>query len=120
VEQLRAFTALYHRFAYFDRVSYTDLDHLKHNYPHFSALASFGRFGREDLLTLADSGISVPSGITRVLLPKRALRFNLPLEVLRAERSLEEKEAWLQETIRALVARKAIRFYREPTFHFDE
>lgn len=120
VQQLHEITRIYHRFAYFDRVSYTDLGHLAHNYRGFSALVSFRRFTREELQAITDKGRRVPSGITRVLLPKRALRFNLQLEILRAGLSLEDKESWLQQTIQEKVADKAIRFYREPTFFFDE
>ncbi len=72
------------------------------------------------MLLLTGNDRRVPSGITRVLLPKRALCFNLQLEILRVGLSLEEKEAWLQQTIREKVAAKSIRFYREPTFSFDE
>jgi hypothetical protein len=120
VEQLHGVTRAYHRFAYFDRVSYTNLEDLQRNYPGFTALLSFRRFARHELQALTAQDRRVPSGVTRVLLPKRALRFNLHLEVLRAGLSLEEKEDWLQQTIREKVADKCIRFYREPTFFFDE
>jgi len=120
VEQLHRFTQIYHRFDYLDRVSYTNLEHLRRNYRHFSALVSFRHFTREDLITLTEESRRVPSGITRVLLPKRALRFNLQLEILRSDLSLEEKDDWLQKTITQKVAEKSIRFYREPTFFFDE
>lgn len=120
VAQLHQVTRVYHRFAYFDRVSYTSMEDLARNYQSFTALISFRPFTLEDLQELTGSDRRVPSGVTRVLLPKRALRFNLQLEMLRAGLSLEEKEAWLQQTILEKVADKAIRFYREPTFFFDE
>ncbi len=120
VGQLQEVTRLYHHFALFDRVSYTDLEHLTRHYRSFTALVSFPAFSRDDLLEVTGHDRRVPSGVTRVLLPKRALRFNLQLEVLRAGLSLEEKENWLQLNIREKVADKAIRFYREPTFFFDE
>ena len=120
VEQLHAITRAYHRFAYFDRVSYTNMEDLARNYRHLTALVTFRPFDRDDLLAVTARDRRVPSGVTRVLLPKRALRFNLQLEVLRADLSLEEKEEWLQQTIREKVADKSIRFYREPTFFFDE
>ena len=111
---------VYHRFAYFDRVSYTNLGDLARNYRNFTALVTFRPFTLEDLQELTHWDRRVPSGVTRVLLPKRALRFNIQLEMLRAGLSLEEKEAWLQQTILERVADKSIRFYREPTFFFDE
>ncbi len=120
VEQLHAITRVYHRFSNFDRVSYSGMEHLRRHYPNLTALLSFRHFTLEDLHRITARNRTVPSGITRILLPKRALRFNLQLEVLRAELSLEEKEQWLQQTIRQKVRDKAIRFYREPTFFFDE
>lgn len=120
VFQLHSLTKVYHRFAHFDRVSYTSLDDLIRNYRNFSALLTFPPFSLEDLQELTHWDKRVPSGVTRVLLPKRALRFNLQLEMLRAGLSVEEKEDWLQQTILEKVADKSIRFYREPTFFFDE
>ena len=92
VGQLKAFTDTYHRFAYFDRVSYTNIDHLRRNYRNFTALVSFRGYGKQDLLTITEAEARVPSGITRVLLPKRALRFNLRLDTLRSRLTLEEKQ----------------------------
>jgi hypothetical protein len=120
VEQLRTLTALHHRVTFFDRVSYTDRDHLQRHYRSFTALMSFPRFTREDLVDITRRDRRLPSGITRVLLPKRALRFNLQLQLLLADLSTEEKDAWLQQNIREKVTAKAVRFYREPTFVFDE
>lgn len=120
VRQLHGITRVYHRFSNFDRVSYSGMEHLERHYPNLTGLLSFRRFTLAELEEITGRGHRVPSGITRILLPKRALRFNLQLEVLRAGLSLEEKERWLQQTIRQKVADKAIRFYREPTFFFDE
>jgi hypothetical protein len=80
----------------------------------------FRPFTLGDLQQLTERDGRVPSGVTRILLPKRALRFNLQLEMLRAGLSVEQKEEWLQQAILEKVAGKAIRFYREPTFFFDE
>lgn len=120
VAQLHQLTRVYHRFAHFDRVSYTDLDDLTRHYRDFTALLVFRPFTLNDLQQLTQQDRRVPSGVTRILLPKRALRFNLQLEMLRAGLSAEEKEEWLQQAILEKVAGKAIRFYREPTFFFDE
>jgi len=120
VIQLHQLTQVYHRFSYFDRVSYTKMEDLIRNYRNLTALLSFKPFTVEDLQKLTHWDRRVPSGVTRMLLPKRALRFNLQLEMLRAGLSVEEKESWLQQTILEKVADKSIRFYREPTFFFDE
>ena len=120
VDQLRQFTDIYHKLAYMDRVSYTNLAHLKKNYLNLSALVSFRNFTKDEVLAISGVGKRVPSGITRVMLPKRALNFNLHLDILKSNLSLEEKNDWLHETIRHKIFNKSIRFYREPTFFFDE
>jgi len=120
VEQLRQLTAVHHRVAFFDRVSYTDREHLQRHYRNFTALMSFPQFTQGDLADITRQRQRLPSGITRVLLPKRALRLNLQFQILLADLSVEEKDTWLQQNIRERVAAKAIRFYREPTFVFDE
>ncbi len=114
------FTDLYVAAGEMDRVSYTNPAHLRKNYPGLAALIGFKRFTKTEIVEIADAGKRLPSGITRVLLPKRALNFNLRLDILGAELSAEEKNAWLQQTIRRKVLQKSIRFYREPTFSFDE
>jgi hypothetical protein len=120
VGQLRQFMRIYQRHATMDRVSYTDMEHLRQNYRSFTALVSFPRLSKQDLTALTAAGVLLPSGITRVLLPKRALRFNLHLDILRSRLSLQEKNLWLADTIQQKIIEKAIRFYREPTFFFDE
>lgn len=120
VEKLCRITDLYLHTPYSDRVSYTKLSSLKHNYPDFRTLLTFRSFNKHELLEVVLSGKKLPAGITRVILPKRALGLNISLEILKSSLTLEEKNHWLTETIHKLVANKSIRFYQEPTFVFDE
>lgn len=120
VHLLTQVTRLYHGSAYMDRVSYTNLEHLQRNYAEFRALISFRTFRKEEIVQLTTNNVKVPSGITRVLVPKRALFFNLPLEVLRSGGSAEELNQWLQQHLAEKIRNKSIRFYQEPTFIFDE
>jgi len=120
MKQLQQFTSFYHRRATMDRVSYTNLNHLRQNYPNFTALVTFAPLTKDDLLALTAASTRLPSGVTRVVLPKRALRFNLQLDFLRSGKTTEEKNIWLRDTIQRMIGEKCIRFYREPTFFFDE
>lgn len=120
VALLKQITDLYKGFAYMDRVSYTNLEHLEKNYARFSALVSFREFAKDEILELTDNSIKIPSGITRVLLPKRALYFNIHLDILKSKLSVVEKNRWLAQRIAQKIADKSIRFYQEPTFFFDE
>ncbi len=120
VELLKKITKIYSGFANMDRVSYTNLMHLKTNYPNFCAVVCFKKFSKNELVQIVKNNYKLPSGITRIILPKRALRLNVPLDILRFEAPVEEKNHWLQERIKLQVKEKSIRFYYEPTFLFDE
>ncbi len=120
VKDLRDITNLYHGSQYMDRVSYTNIEHLKNNYPRFSALIVFRKISKEELVLVTDNGMRIPSGITRIILPKRALRLNVPLDLLRFDVDTSQKNHWLNKRINDQIKDKSIRFYHEPTFLFDE
>ncbi len=120
VSKLKKITDLYLHKPLSDRVSYTNLAHLKHNYPEFRTLMTFRKFAKEELPEIVFAGEKLPAGITRVLLPKRALGLNIQLEFLKSSLTLDEKNHWLTEMIHRMVLSKSIRFYQEPTFVFDE
>ncbi|MFZ5517152.1 MAG: hypothetical protein ACOY90_10970 [Candidatus Zhuqueibacterota bacterium] len=120
VRDLQGITDLYHGSQFMDRVSYTNLEHLKNNYPQFSALIVFRKITKEELVQVTDHGMRIPSGITRIILPKRALRLNVPLDLLRFDVSAAQKNHWLNKRINDQIKDKSIRFYHEPTFLFDE
>lgn len=120
VKHLKFITDLYLHAPCSDRVSYTNIDHLRKNYPEFQTLILFNDFSKDEICRLAESGQKLPSGITRVILPKRALGLNVSLEFLKSSLTLEEKNHWLEEMIHKKVIKKSIRFYQEQTFMFNE
>ena len=85
-----------------------------------TALVLFTRHDPSEIVELARVGAALPAGITRHVIARRALRLDLPLAVLAAPGSLEAKNAWLEEWIRAKVAQRQVRYYQESTFVFDE
>lgn len=89
-------------------------------YPEITALVIFPRLQPQDILAAARSNTRIPSGITRHIIPNRALNINIPFEVLESGLTLEQKRAWLQDWLMERMAANAIRFYAEPTFTFDE
>lgn len=120
VKDLQNITNVYKGFQYMDRVSYTNLEHLTKNYPRFCALIVFRKLIKEELVEVTNQGMRIPSGITRIILPKRALRVNVPLDILRFDVPVEQKNFWLQNRVNEQIKDKSIRFYHEPTFLFDE
>jgi len=89
-------------------------------YPDITALVIFPRLTPAEIIHAAQSGEVIPTGITRHIIPHRALNINLPLEVLAADWSQDQKDAWLQEWLMERMAANAIRFYSESTFSFNE
>jgi hypothetical protein len=102
------------------RASSDHLPSLLPLYDEVSALVVFPRFTPAEIVDLARIGACLPAGITRHLIPRRALRINLPLTLLGSDASLPEKNAWLADWMKQKVAAKAARFYAESTFLFDE
>ncbi|HJW83106.1 MAG TPA: ParB N-terminal domain-containing protein [Anaerolineae bacterium] len=102
------------------RVNTDHIDQLWRLYDHIAGLVVFPRYEPSEIMELARQGAYLPTGITRHVVPGRALRLNFPLRVLFDERTLLEKHAWLQDWLRAKLAGKEVRYYQESTFLFDE
>ena len=105
------------------RIFRANTDHLPSLLPFHddvAALVVFPRFAPAEIIDLARVGACLPAGITRHLIPRRALRINLPLTVLSGGASLPEKNAWLVDWLKQKVASKTVRYYHESTLLFDE
>jgi hypothetical protein len=121
VEHLHALVDVYyHGEARMDRVNHSDVAALKQHHPHFGALVSFPDFAKSDVRAVAEGGHLLPSGVTRILVPRRVLGFNLRLPLLKSNLPLEEKRRWLAEEMHHKVAEHKVRYYQEPTFVFDD
>jgi hypothetical protein len=95
-------------------------DYLAH-YSDVSALIVFPPYQPAEILDLARLGLRVPTGITRHIIPARALRVNVPLALLRdPDQSLAAKNAWWHDHVKAKLSENEIRFYQESTYLFDE
>ncbi len=90
------------------------------SYPMATAAMVFPRLTPQDIISVVSQGFRVPPGITRHIIPGRALRVNISLDILREDAPLEEKNRWLEDYIRRKLVNKEIRYYREPVFLFDE
>lgn len=103
------------------RVASDSLADAQAEHPEVTALVVFPHFEPDEVLDLATSGARLPAGITRHVIPWRALRLNVPLERL-ADRgpSPAEKNRWLAEWLREKMLKREVRFYQESTVLFDE
>lgn len=75
---------------------------------------------KEELLRLATEGVMIPTGLTRHIIPGRALGINLELGFLRAPGSDAEKVAHFQAVVDRLGMEGRIRFYEESVFIMNE
>jgi hypothetical protein len=81
-----------------------------------SVAVVYPTYTKRDIVALAHAGAVLPAGITRHIIPGRALRINVPIDLI----PLEEKQAWLEAWLRERRAGHGVRYYAEPTFLFDE
>ena len=102
------------------RVAHTDVERLISEHGRLSALVVFPRYRPEEIQQVALNGSKLPMGVTRHIIPGRALRINIPLDILESNQSLEEKNVWLDEWLKEKMRERHVRFYQEPVFLFDE
>lgn len=81
-----------------------------------STLVAYPRLTRSGVVTMAMRGMAIPAGITRhVILCGRALRINLPLDILSDALDVDGAN----EALQAHLATLGPRLYREPTILYD-
>jgi hypothetical protein len=102
------------------RVGTDQLQELMAYYDDVSGLVVFPAYTRDDILRFAQAGTKVPTGITRHIISPRALRVNVPLDLLCSDAPLAEKNAWWHDQLKRKLASNEIRLYQESTYLFDE
>jgi hypothetical protein len=90
------------------------------DYGAVGELVVFPTFTKRDIVEVARAPVKLPTGITRHLIPGRALRLNVPLSVLTSPGDVAAKNRWLQEELHRKLLDHQIRYYPEATFLFDE
>ena len=101
------------------RIDAGTLDELRAAYG-VGALVLFRRFEKSEILDLAVEGGRLPAGITRHVIPGRALRLNTPLAWLADRIDVAVKQAAFDAQLRQRWQAHGVRYYAEPTFLFDE
>jgi len=119
-ETLSRVVAVYKGAARIYRVPTEDFDALVRAYGEVSAVVVFPRLAKQDILAIAGSSAKLPTGITRHLIPGRALRVNVPLEILATDEEVSGKQRRLQELVRQRLLEGNVRYYPEGAFLFDE
>ena len=102
------------------RANTDHVDKLLPYYDDVTVLVVFPRYQPAEIIELARVGARLPAGITRHVIPRRALRLNFPISILRDNWPLTEKNGYLKDWLRSKMANREARFYQESTFLFDE
>lgn len=118
---LRELCARYtHPRARLARIAHRDLDEVRSAYPEFGGLLEYADISKEQVLATTEAGARLPSGITRFLVPRRVLGFNLPLSFLETNLPLDEKRRRLEDLVADRFETGRVRYYAEPAFVFDD
>ncbi len=102
------------------RIAHRDLDQVRLAYPNFGGLLEYSEVSRAELRRMADAGERLPSGITRFVVPRRVLGFDLPLSFLATNLPLSEKRRRLDALVSERFDSGRVRYYAEPVFVFDD
>jgi hypothetical protein len=118
---LNAVVDLYRDRVPFHRATRDSWSEARGRFPDVTALVVFPKFHPDEIIEIATSGARLPAGITRHVIPWRALRVNIPLDILADPvKPIDEKNRWLKAWIEERIAQKHVRFYAESTVLFDE
>lgn len=120
VAMLAGVVARYKGRASIYRVQAADLDALGPEFGQSASLVLFPRLTKAEIRAIARLAVKLPSGISRHVVPLRALRVNLDLAILRASEPAAAKQARLDALIRARFLEHRVRHYPESTVLYDE
>lgn len=95
-------------------------DHASATFPDWAAVAEFPILSVDDVMKAAIGEDLLPAGITRFLVPDRALRLNAPLGLLRSELSVDAKQEALDAMLEERASEGRVRRYEEPVFVLDD
>ena len=103
-----------------NRVTTADVATVSTRFPDWGALIEFPELTIPDVTSAALSADLLPAGITRFVVPDRALRLNYDLDELRAGGSALEKQERLNRILEERAREGKIRRYAEPVVILDD
>ncbi len=102
------------------RIPAAHQDGLSEQVPDAEALVAFRQFSQEEILSIAEAGHRVPSGITRYIIPARVLGLNVELGLLGAGSTLQHKNSMLNLYLAGRLRQGKVRLYQEPVLVIEE
>jgi hypothetical protein len=98
----------------------SDLTLASRNYGDWTAVIEFPALTVEEVMKAALGHDLLPAGVTRFLVPERALRLNMPLELLEDGGDIQASQAALDDLIAERAREGRIRRYSEPVIILDD
>lgn len=118
---LREVVRLYQRQATLNRTAQKDPAAVFPDFPDATGLMLFPRFEPEHVIEAATQHAYLPPGISRHIINGRAIRLNYPMSaVIDPAVALPEKNAALRLWVQRRFGNRAVRYYAESTYQFDE
>lgn len=93
---------------------------LARNFGDWTALVEFPSLTIEDVMEAAVSNDLLPAGVSRFLVPERALRLNVPIDLLETDQSQTDKQLSLDALLEDRARNGRIRRYAEPVYILDD
>jgi len=95
-------------------------DHVAASYPGWAAVVEFPTLRMRDVMEAAVGNDLLPAGITRFVVPGRALRLNIPLDLLEAGRETSVVQGELGRLLEERSSHGRVRRYEGPVFVLDD
>lgn len=102
------------------RISRPSLEAVALRFPDWSVLVEFPTLTVADVMKAAVGDDLLPAGVTRFLVPERALRLNLDLDLLRSDGTTADKQESLDAMLEARSRAGRIRRYEETIVVLDD
>lgn len=120
-ERLREIVDSYKQRCVLDRINSSNLNHIRQMFPNINALVVFPNYQPSEILFAAREKVLLPPGISRHIIQGRAMRLLYPIQRLRdPDTPLDEKNRELQEWVVERTKARAVRFYAESIYLFDD
>lgn len=103
-----------------NRAPEPDLVTASRNFGDWTAVVEFPTLSIEDVMAAAIGNDLLPAGVTRFLVPERALRLNIPISLLDGSGGIPAMQHALDELITERAQAGRIRRYAEPVFILDD
>lgn len=97
-----------------------ELEGLLEEYPDLTAVLVFPSYSRGEIMRTSLNGAKLPMGVTRHTISGRAMGLNVDTVMLDSDIPLEQKNVWLDSSIKRKIKDSRVRFYQEPVLRFDE